>query len=189
MPFSKPTATSSDEDLIKACRAGNQQAWAALIEKYKRLVYSIPTKFHLQPEDAADIFQSVWADLHRDLQRLEEPKAVRGWLMTAAARRSLLFKRRREQMSGQLDIDLPDPAPDVVSIRVEAEKDQNVREAVLLLPARCRSMVEMLFYEFPPKPYSEVAQSLGLAEGSIGFIRGRCLAKLRKLLMERELGS
>jgi hypothetical protein len=42
----------------------------------------------------------------------------------------------------------------------------------------------MLFFEQPPLPYAEVARRLGLATGSIGFIRGRCLERLRKLLME-----
>ena len=186
MSLFKPTATSSDEDLIKACRAGNQSAWEALVAKYKRLVYSIPAKFHLPPEDAADIFQSVWADLYRDLERLEEPNAVRGWLMTAAARRSLLFKKRRQLTTGELDSNIVDPAPDVVSIRAEAEREQIVREAVASLPPRCHRLVEMLFYEFPPRPYSEIAKLMGLAEGSIGFIRGRCLAKLKKAITVRE---
>jgi len=39
--------------------------------------------------------------------------------------------------------------------------------------------VEMLFFETPPRAYRDVAASLGLAEGSIGFIRGRCLTRLR----------
>ncbi len=46
------------------------------------------------------------------------------------------------------------------------------------MPARCRKLVEMLFYGQPPPPYAEVAARLGLATGSIGFIRGRCLKKL-----------
>ena len=43
-------------------------------------------------------------------------------------------------------------------------------------------MVRLLFYEQPPLPYNEVARRLGLATGSIGFIRGRCLQKLRAQL-------
>jgi DNA-directed RNA polymerase specialized sigma24 family protein len=43
----------------------------------------------------------------------------------------------------------------------------------------------MLFYEDPPLPYAEVATRLGLAEGSIGFVRGRCLKKLREQLERR----
>jgi DNA-directed RNA polymerase specialized sigma24 family protein len=42
-----------------------------------------------------------------------------------------------------------------------------------------------LFFEEPPRPYQEVAESLGLATGSIGFIRGRCLEKLRTFLKKR----
>jgi hypothetical protein len=42
----------------------------------------------------------------------------------------------------------------------------------------------MLFYQQPPLPYNEVAQRLGLATGSIGFIRGRCLRQLEKILLD-----
>ena len=40
----------------------------------------------------------------------------------------------------------------------------------------------MLFFENPPRPYQDIAKKLDLATGSIGFIRGRCLSKLRKQL-------
>jgi len=50
------------------------------------------------------------------------------------------------------------------------------------LSPRCERMVRMLFFENPPRPYQEVARELDLATGSIGFIRGRCLEKLKKQL-------
>ena len=65
---------------------------------------------------------------------------------------------------------------------VEIEREQELREALLQLSPRCWEMVQMLFFEQPPRPYKEVAERLGLAEGSIGFIRGRCLNKLRAAL-------
>jgi hypothetical protein len=43
-------------------------------------------------------------------------------------------------------------------------------------------MIELLFFESPPLPYAEVAHRLRLAQGSIGFIRGRCLERLKKIL-------
>jgi hypothetical protein len=46
-------------------------------------------------------------------------------------------------------------------------------------------MINLLFFENPPLAYHQVAQKLKLATGSIGFIRGRCLKKLRKALEER----
>ena len=183
-----PDVSSTDEELVRACRAGNQAAWNVLIEKYKKLVYSIPSKFQLLPEDAADVFQSVWADLHRDIASLDQPNAVRGWLMTAATRRCLLFKKRRLKMLTQsgLDAQIADPAPDVVSIQLDAEREQKLREAVIQLPDRCQKMIHMLFYEPAPRPYVDVARELGLAEGSIGFIRGRCLKKLKAILDQME---
>jgi hypothetical protein len=42
--------------------------------------------------------------------------------------------------------------------------------------------VELLFFESPARPYSEVASELGLAVGSIGFTRQKCMDRLRKHL-------
>jgi DNA-directed RNA polymerase specialized sigma24 family protein len=42
----------------------------------------------------------------------------------------------------------------------------------------------MLFYDEPACPYQEIAKTLGIAVGSIGFIRQRCLERLRKSLLE-----
>ena len=64
----------------------------------------------------------------------------------------------------------------------ELEQEQIVRDALASLTPRCREMIRLLFYEHPPLPYKEVAKRLGLATGSIGFIRGRCLKRLAKAL-------
>ena len=60
-----------------------------------------------------------------------------------------------------------------------------VREAIANLPARCGELVRLLFYEDPPIPYTEISHRLGLASGSIGFIRGRCLKRLQRLLEDQ----
>ncbi len=39
------------------------------------------------------------------------------------------------------------------------EREQMVREAIGQLPARCREMIELLFFEQPPLPYTEVARA------------------------------
>jgi DNA-directed RNA polymerase specialized sigma24 family protein len=66
----------------------------------------------------------------------------------------------------------------------QLQQEQIVRDVVAKLPPRCAELVRLLFFEQPPLPYAEVARRLGLATGSIGFIRGRCLTRLRKLLLE-----
>ena len=72
-----PTAAWNDRDLVRACLSGNQQAWAAIVEKYKGLVYSVPVRYRMSPQDAADVFQEVWLDLYSELPSLREPGALR----------------------------------------------------------------------------------------------------------------
>ena len=66
----------------------------------------------------------------------------------------------------------------------QLEQEQIVREVVAKLAPRHRELVQLLFFEQPPLPYAEIARRMGLATGSIGFIRGRCLDKLRTALVE-----
>jgi len=49
----------TDTRLVRECSNGNEDAWDALIEKYKRLIYSIPVKYGFNSDDANDIFQAV----------------------------------------------------------------------------------------------------------------------------------
>lgn len=186
MTLRQPHISWADEELVRHCLEGNEAAWVCLIEKYKNLVYSIPARYQLPSEDAADVFQYVWTELYRDLSRIDRVGGLRKWLITTAARNSLLQKKRRLRTftAESLDSDTPDLTPNVAMLQAEVEREQRVRDAVGGLPARCQKLVHMLFFEQPARPYSEIARELGLAEGSIGFIRGRCLKKLKVLLKE-----
>ena len=57
-----------------------------------------------------------------------------------------------------------------------------VRDGIEGLSERCQAMVRMLFFETPARPYKDVAQALGIATGSIGFMRMKCLDRLRSVL-------
>jgi RNA polymerase sigma factor (sigma-70 family) len=176
----------SDERLVRACLDGDQRAWSALVDKYKHLIYGIAIRRGASPEDAADIFQSVCLELYSKLPQLRNTAALRGWLTTVTAHQSFHWKRRqlkrqeREQSNVEIEaLGAELPAPQVTDA---AEHEQMVREAIAGLPARCKEMIRLLFFVEPPLPYRDVAQRLGLATGSIGFIRGRCLQRLQKAL-------
>ena len=179
----------SDERLVRECRKGNQVAWSALIEKYKNLIFSIPIKFGLPREDAADIFQAVCVDLLSSLPKLREPKAIAKWLMQTSFHKCLRWKKDRLNPVDDLEaLDSgcnanTDELPEAMLYQLQRE--QSVREVMAALPPRCGRMVSMLFFDDPPRPYQEVAKELGIASGSIGFIRGRCLKKMRQLLEEK----
>jgi len=180
-----PDVSWSDPRLVRACLSGNEQAWSALIAKYKNLIYSVPMKYGASPEDAADIFQSVCLELFSELPRLRKPAALRGWLVTVAAHQAFHWKRRVRRRAEDELTDLEaetigtDPSRDLI---VQVEREQMLREAVAGLPPRCQEMIRLLFYQQPQLSYREVAERLGLATGSIGFIRGRCLKRLQRTL-------
>jgi len=178
----------SDERLVSECLKRNEQAWSALIEKYKNLIYSIPIKLGLY-EDAADIFQAVCADLLADLPRLREPRALPKWLMQVCYHKCLQYRRKSEKQVSPAENTTNEGLviPDEHSVHFEeltaqVEREQMLRNAMAELNPRCQRLVRMLFFETPPRPYQEIAKELDLASGSIGFIRGRCLTKLRKQL-------
>jgi len=181
------TAGWADSRLVRECISGNEEAWAALIDKYKRLIYSIPIKYGLTTDEANDIFQNVCVDLLSELTKLREPKALPKWIMQVTSHRCLRQKTHshRMELAGENDEPLDaEVAPIAERILCEAAEEQSLREAISGIPPRCQKLVEMLFFEEPPRPYDEIARSLGIATGSIGFIRQRCLDRLRKRLGE-----
>ncbi len=174
---------------MSECLEGNDRAWSALIAKYKNLIYSVPVRWGLPASDASDVFQSTVADLLSELGRLREPKALPMWLVQVASHRCIQIKK---QQSRESQPDESSPATEPQSppeetpeeLLQESIREQMLRTALLQTPQRCRELIRMLFYEHPARPYPEVAAVLGLAVGSIGFIRRRCLDRLRKALEE-----
>jgi RNA polymerase sigma factor (sigma-70 family) len=190
-PREERRALWPDTRLVRECLSGSEEAWSALIDKYKNLIFSIPVKYGFSSDDATDIFQAVCLELLAELPKLRRPEALPKWIMQVTSHKCFHSKRQR-QRTDQLDDPWDDhhqskaPAvpPRAEAILREAEEEQKLREGMDALPARCRELVRMLFFEEPAREYREIAKSLGIAVGSIGFIRQRCLEKLRKRLAE-----
>jgi RNA polymerase sigma factor (sigma-70 family) len=183
-PRKQPVAWN-DTRLVEECLSGNEEAWSLLIDKYKALIYSIPVKYNLSRQEAADVFQATCLELLVRLPQLREPRALPKWLMQVAHHECCRLKRLNQRVvSRDAEPDLPEPeTPAIAESLVEQTQDeQMLREAMAALRPQCRRLVELLFFETPPRPYTEVAAELGLAVGSIGFTRQKCLERLRGLL-------
>lgn len=177
----------SDAVLVSRCLIGDESAWEQLVSRYKRLIYSIPLKYHATADDAGEIFQAVCVELVTELPRLRKPAALKGWLVRVTQHKALKWKlqtRRRADwtLADDEGEGLPDDKPSAAQVLEEVQREQAVRAAVAGLPERCRILVEALFFTTPPPPYTDVAKRLGVATGSIGFMRGRCLKKLATAL-------
>jgi RNA polymerase sigma factor (sigma-70 family) len=174
-----------DARLVKECLRANEEAWSLLIDKYKALIYSIPVKYGLPPHEAADVFQATCAELLVRLPDLREPRALPKWLMQVAHHECYRWKRQQQRLTSRdADPDLPEPEtpPIAESVLQKTQEEQMLREAMSVLSPQCRRLVELLFFETPSRPYAEVAKELGLAVGSIGFTRQKCMERLHRLL-------
>jgi RNA polymerase sigma factor (sigma-70 family) len=183
----QPSVQWSDSKLVNECLAGNEEAWSALIDKYKALIYSIPIKYQTAPQEAADIFQTVCMELFVRLPDLREPQALPAWLMRVTHHES--YRRKRQQkrfISSNSETGLPEPEvpPLAESLVQQIREEQILREAISILAPQCQRLVSALFFETPARPYAEIAAELGLAVGSIGFTRQKCIERLRRSLLK-----
>jgi RNA polymerase sigma factor (sigma-70 family) len=179
--------TISDATLVKRCLSGQEEAWSQLIDKYKALIYSIPVKYRLPQQEAADVFQGTCMELLTHLRDLREPRALPKWLIQVAHHKCYHWKRQQQRLvsrDGEAELPEPEIPPVAEELVRQTQEEQMLREAMASLAPRCRKLVEMLFFESPSRPYSEVANELNLAVGSIGLTRQKCIESLRKRLDE-----
>lgn len=189
-----PHSTASDAELIAACRAGEQTAWEALVQRYQRLVFAIPRRSGMDEDQAAEVFQRTFVKLVDNLDRIAQPDRLAAWLTTTAKRETWRFSRRERESVGlpgmgddDEQIELPDDSPLPGEDLIALERQHTVRAALATLDERCRTLLTLLYYRPEPPAYTEIARQLGTSEGSIGPTRARCLQKLRKALAEAGL--
>jgi RNA polymerase sigma factor (sigma-70 family) len=181
-------ASRSDADLIRDCLAGNAEGWKVLVRRYQRLISSITFKFRLEPDDAADVFQSVCLALIQQLPNLRQQTKLSSWIITVAVRECWRL-REAEKKTALASVEdqeymgtLPDTAPPAEEDLIRFEQQFAVRRAVESLTDPCRKLMRLLFYE-PDRPtYADISRQLGWPVSSIGPNRARCLAKLKEAL-------
>ena len=180
---------SGDARLIRRCLEGDEHAWKEMLTRYRGLIYNIAGRFGASRDDASDILQAVCLETLNNLPQLRNISSFRSWLITVTVRQAWRWKRKH---SDEIPLDILEldsreflvSSDDMPRGVLENEQAKLLHKCVSQLPKRTAEMMRLLFFENPPVPYDEVARRLGLARGSIGFIRGRTLARLRKFLIE-----
>jgi DNA-directed RNA polymerase specialized sigma24 family protein len=85
--------------LVARVRAGDQQAWVVLSDRYTNLLWSVARSIGLSRADAADAVQTSWLGLVERLDSVREPEHLGSWLVlyrsarTAAGRRTRVWPR------------------------------------------------------------------------------------------------
>lgn len=184
-------ADDSDRDLIRRCLAGSAGAWQRLLDNYEGLVYSIPLRYGLSRDDAADVAQITFTILIQSLHTLSEDSRLGPWLATVARRHTwrLLERNRRETASERLeDTRLAQSAVllgkhDADSIE-HWELTEWLDTGLSKISESCRELLLALYFQPEQPSYAEIVDRLGMPLGSIGPTRARCLKRLKQVLGE-----
>jgi RNA polymerase sigma factor (sigma-70 family) len=170
-------------DLVTRARAGDRQAWDALVNRYAPLIWAICRSHGLGDADSGDVGRGVWLRLVGQLDKIRDPAALAGWLATTAGRECVrILRARGPQPAGHVLAagHMPDDQARAIEQELlRAERHIVLREALMRLPACCQQLIALLCAD-PPVPYAEISARLGIAVGSIGPTRGLCLDKLRR---------
>ncbi|WP_436492660.1 RNA polymerase sigma factor [Actinokineospora sp. HUAS TT18] len=169
-------------DLVRAAASGDQAAWRELVDRHYRLVWRVARAHRLSEADAADVCQSTWIALTERIAGLQNPAGLPGWLITTARRESLRVIADRARVVVTEVHDAPGDEhdwPETATLRTE--RDDLLWRAFATLPERCRTLLSLVAHT-PGLSHTNLARAIGVAPGSVGNTKGRCLDALRRTL-------
>ena len=175
----------SDAALVARCRAGEDEAWRELVERFSRYVYAIAVQaFRLAEQDAEDVFQEVFARTYERLDGLRDDAAIRPWLAQLTRRLCIDCLRDRARESLEEIEPLLDAAEDRLG---ELEEALAVREALAQLAPDCREILDRFFAR--DQSYRTIGEELAIPAGTIASRISRCLDRLRGVLEGRKVAA
>jgi RNA polymerase sigma factor (sigma-70 family) len=173
--------------LFSRYRAGDEDQMAELVKILTPILWHTARASRLDTAAAEDVLQTVWLTLVRKADTITEPLAVLQWMVVTTKREAWRVARTQARVrpedleaEGALRSDDTESVEDAV---LRATSDHRLWQHVEGLPERCRALLRVIAFADRPD-YAELAQALGMPQGSIGPTRGRCLAKLRLALAQ-----
>ncbi|MGH3104839.1 MAG: RNA polymerase sigma factor [Gaiellaceae bacterium] len=175
----------SDAQLVARCRAGDEDAWRELVDRFSRYVYAIAAQaFRLREQDVEDVFQEVFARVYERLDQLRDDEAVRPWIAQLTRRLCLdkVRSTKRVEISEEELVDVE--AEERLSTIEEAF---GVQQMLQILPEHCQEILDRFFAR--DESYRQIGEALDLPPGTIASRISRCLARLRDELEGRKTPS
>ena len=150
--------------LVLQCRAGNEAAFANLIESYQpRLRYYLRQLLR-EPDSAEDVLQDVWLDVFRALPRLNNIAAFSAWIYKIARYRALREGRKHTLSQRPLD---PEEVIDEQrdEMNLSAENAEYIHVALQRLAEEHREVLMLRFLE--EMSYEDIAKVIGCPLGTV----------------------
>src|SRR5262245_42777048 len=172
MPADPPAAPPDIETLIQRCLQGDQQAWEAIVRQHWRKVFNVAYKFVAKHDEAEDLTQEIFLKIFKSLGTFDRRANFQTWLISVS--RNLCIdhyrsvRNERETIDSGVDpSELAPAADDAAAITALEQRDRVklLREALAKLPDALRTAV--LLRDIQELSYQEIAQRLGLPEGTV----------------------
>jgi RNA polymerase sigma-70 factor (ECF subfamily) len=190
-------AASSEHELIRRARAGDEDAFAELVVTHADRVYGALRRFGLDPDEADEVSQEVFVRAWRGLPRFEERSQFSTWLYRIAFNEAQRRLSRHPRVRAEPEPDRDDPIASVSEspeLGPEAqmlgrEFERALERALSQLPADWRAAVVLRDVEgLSTRDAAEVA---GIREAAFKSRLHRGRIQLRALLepyLELEAG-
>jgi RNA polymerase sigma factor (sigma-70 family) len=174
---------------LDRARDGDRTALDEIVSELNPLLWHVVRAQGLDADESADVVQTTWLEFLRRIEEIRSPQALSAWLVTAAKREAWRVRDRGRREAGDPTVTLaalPDLDPAPGEDLLLDERDRALWRRFQELPERCRELLRIVAHVDRPD-YDAVAEALRIPRGSIGPTRGRCLAKLRELLLDDPL--
>jgi RNA polymerase sigma-70 factor (ECF subfamily) len=180
-----------DRELVNRWQAGEAEAFTLLVRRHERRVFGLLRRMLGSVQEAEDVFQETFLNLHRHGHRFRSEARFSTFLYRVAVnaalnrRRSLGRRRSRMEALGARQLagdDLPRAPRSPEDAAGGAEVTCEVQQAILALPEKLRAPI--VLYDIEGLPYADVARVLELAEGTVKSRIHRARQALREALRE-----
>jgi len=184
-----------DVELVQQAVAGNQRAYAELMERYRDAIYFMLLKMVNNAADAEDLTIEAFGKAFKNIKQYTANFAFSTWLFKIASNNAIDFMRKKKLNNVSIDETLRDTDAVPVNIRSEQptpeesliteQKIMMLRSIVAKLKPRYRKLVELrYFYEYS---YEEISEEMGLPIGTVKAQLFRARELLQTTLKESQL--
>lgn len=186
MPDVEASLTTRAAVAFSEYRDGDRQALHTLVDAVTPVLWHVARSCGLSQQNAEDTVQTTWLRLVEHASSIDSPQAVLGWLCTTTKREAWRVQRiaRTVDPIDTTDLEPDDDTPnDPAHVAAMNDEARRLWRHFLTLTPRCQQLLRVVSMGGAPD-YASLAAAMGVPIGSIGPTRGRCLAALRRALLD-----
>jgi RNA polymerase sigma factor (sigma-70 family) len=176
----------SDTELIQKTLGGDQAAYADLVKRHQRFVFTLAMRFAKNREDAEEVAQDCFIKAYRSLSSFQQQSKFSTWLYSIVYTTAMTFLRKRRLDTSSIDTDegyiqIADKAGSYDAYNVENKsRSYHLSQAIeQLLPDD--ATIITLFYQ-GEQSLEEIAQTMGMEANTVKVKLFRARQRLKERL-------